>query len=322
MMRAFGLFTFGVAAALLAACGQQFDLPPQPDPQDATLNNTYNLAKVWNIPGPGAMASQGSWVYVIEEEARVHAYFTGQQRAIQPNFIGEFEGLVRPVQIAVAERESIFVYVADAGDMTVKRYHFTGGAPRASFQDPAWTEFSGLAADAFLNVYVADAGRNTIHKYTPDGELDKLISDLGSGRGFVDRPHGLYWNGRYLLVADTGKDWAQRLVDDATNLAAPGAAIGEEFELDGPAGISTDRGDENNIYVADTGSNRVFKFAANGTFVDSVYTATKIPLDVPVNAPRHLAVAGVFVFLADPENDRILGLELAGVPDSSTTGQP
>ena len=321
-LRHLPVLTAALALVVLAACGQEFNLPPQPDPQDVTLNNTYNLSKVWSIPSPTAMASQGSWVYVIEEEQRVHAYFTGQQRAIRPTFISEFQGLVRPVDIAVAERESIYVYVADAGDMTVKRYHFTGGAPRFTFTDPDWTEFSGLAADVFLNVYVSDAARNSVYKYSPTGERDRLLSDLGSGRGFVDHPHGLYWNGRYVLVADTGKDWAQRLVDSQTNTAAPGPAIGEDFELNAPEGISTDRGDQNNIYVADTGSGRVFKFTVDGTFVDSVYTATKIPLEVPVDAPRHLAVAGIFVFLSDQANDRILGLELAGVPDTTAAGQP
>ncbi|MEZ4651117.1 MAG: hypothetical protein R3E97_20475 [Candidatus Eisenbacteria bacterium] len=307
---------------LLAACGQQFDLPPQPPPQVPVVIDTYNLSKIWSVTSPSAMASQGSLIYVIKENQSVGAYFVNDQVADQADIVHDFQGLIRPVQIAVAQRESIYVYVADEGDMTVKRYHYTGGSPRSSFTDSRWNEFSGLTADAFLNVYVSDASRDTVFKYTPTGQPDMLISDEGSGRGFVNEPNGLYWNGEYVLCADTGKNWVQRLNDSVTNTAAPGPAIGEDFELDRPEGVSTDRGDTEHVYVADTGSGRVFKFTSEGTFVDSVYTPSKIPLASPVEDPKYLAVAGVFVFLADPPNDRILALELAGVPDSSAVGQP
>lgn len=307
---------------LLAACGQQFDLPPQPPPQVPVEIDTYNLAKIWSVEAPSAMASQGSLIYVIKGNQSIGAYFVNDQVANQASIVSDFEGLIRPVQIAVAQRESIYVYVADEGDMSIKRYHFTGGSPRASFTDSRWNEFSGLSADGFLNVYVSDATRDTVFKYTPTGQPDMLVSDEGFGRGFVNQPHGLYWNGEYLICADTGKDWVQRLNGSVTNTAAPGPAIGEDFDLDSPEGVSADRGDQEFVYVADTGSDRVFKFTAEGTFVDSVYTASKIPLASPVEDPKHLAVAGVLVFLADPPNDRILALELAGVPDTTAAGRP
>ena len=114
---------------LLAACGQQFDLPPQPPPQVPVEIDTYNLAKIWSVEAPSAMASQGSLIYVIKGNQSIGAYFVNDQVANQASIVSDFEGLIRPVQIAVAQRESIYVYVADEGDMSIKRYHFTGGSP-------------------------------------------------------------------------------------------------------------------------------------------------------------------------------------------------
>ncbi|MEZ4654743.1 MAG: hypothetical protein R3E12_14455 [Candidatus Eisenbacteria bacterium] len=44
------------------------------------------------------------------------------------------------MHVAIAKKDSTFVFVADAEDMTVKRYHFTGGAIRQTIQDSSWVE--------------------------------------------------------------------------------------------------------------------------------------------------------------------------------------
>ena len=297
------------------ACGQEFTLPPQPEPGRVPTAGTYNLDKVWTIPMPTDLTTQGSYLYVIEEESRIVAYLTQPAQPQNPFFIDPFEGLIRPVRLAVAKRDSTFLFVADAGDMTVKRYHFTGGAPRNVFADSLWNEFSGLAADNDLNVYVSDATRDTVFKYTSSGAPIRLISDEGNGTGFVREPNGLHWNGEHLIVADTDKNWVQRLLPDTTNIAAPGDPIGTDFPLSDPLDVSADRLAEF-IYVADTGSDRVLKFLKTGAFVDSVYSPLKAEteLEIPLVAPRYVAVEDSLVFVSDPENNRLIGLRLASGP--------
>lgn len=297
------------------ACGQEFSLPPQPDPGRIPTAGTYNLEKIWTLPGPTDVATQGSYLYVIEEESRVAAYLTQPIQPQNPFFVGEFEGLIRPVRLAVGKRDSTFLFVADAGDMRIKRYHFTGGQPRDSFTDTLWNQFSGLAADNFLNVYVSDATRDTVYKYTFDGHRIRLVSDEGNGTGFVRAPNGLHFNGEHLIVADTEKNWVQRLRPDTTNIAAPGQPIGADFPLNMPLDVSADRLAEF-IYVADTGSDRILKFLKTGGFVDSVYSPLKpeTELEIPLEAPRYVAAEDSLVFVSDPENNRLIGLRLASGP--------
>jgi hypothetical protein len=152
-----------------AACGQEFKLPPQPEPQRIPVPNEYFVERVWSVPHPTDLVSQGSFLYVIEDESRIRSYLVESLEIQEPSFIGEFEGLIHPVQLAVARRDSTFLFVADAGDTTIKRYHFTGGPPRFVFRDSTWTGFSGLAADNLLNVYVSSADGNTIYKYDAEG---------------------------------------------------------------------------------------------------------------------------------------------------------
>jgi len=306
-----------IAAACLGmfavACGQKFDLPPQPDPGRIPTPGAYNLEKSWDVDRPTDLVSQGSYLYVISGDSRVETFLTRSKTPIHPQFVGEFRGLVRPVAICVARRDSTFVFVADAGDTTVKRYHFTGGEPRHSFRDSIWRgDFTAIAADENLATYLSFADRDTILKYDESGHRERLISDRGTGVGFVIGPHGLHWNGRHLVVADTEKNWAQRLRGDTTNVAAPGDPIGANFSLFGPRDVTADRLGEF-VYVADSGRDRVLKFLATGSFVDSVYSPTKAEtqLEVPIRNPRYVAVEDSLVFVADPDGNRIVAFRLA-----------
>ncbi len=296
-----------------SSCGQDFNLPPQPDPGRTPTPGTYNVDKIWDLSGPSDLVSQGSYIYVIEQEARVIAYLTHAKTPIRAQFVGDFQGLVRPTAICLSRRDSTYIMIADQGDTTVKRYLFTGGAPRFAFRDSIWRDdFSAIASDGHLNVFLSFADRDSILAYDEDGKRTRLISDRGTGAGFVIQPHGLHWNGEHLLVADTGKSWVQRLRGDTTNVAAPGVPIGITTPLSGPLDVSADRLGEF-IYVADTGRDRVMKFLKTGAFVDSVYSPTKesTVLQIPIQGPRYLAVEDSLVFVADPDHNRVVAFRLA-----------
>jgi hypothetical protein len=301
-----------VALLLLIGCGQHFSLPPQPEPGRIPTPGSYNLDNVWSIPSPTDLVVRGSYLYVIEEQQRLEVYLRNQSTPRHPGFIDRFEGLVRPVQVCVAKRDSTFVFVADAGDMMVKRFYFRGGLPTFSFIDSSWVEFSGLAADNELNVYVSDAARDTIYKYDAMGNPVRLISDYGTGYGFVIDPHGLSYSDGAVWVADTGRNRVQRLRADSTNTAFDGEPIGTDFELDEPTDVVTDPAGDF-VFVNDVPNNHVLRFVANGGFRDTVYAHTKreTAIDPPLEAPRFVAADDSLVFLPDSTNDRILILRLA-----------
>ena len=195
--------------------------------------------------------------------------------------------------------------------MQIKRYYFRGGLPVHAFTDSAWVEMSGIAADEHLNVYVADAVRDTIYKYDEFGRRVRLIADHGTGQGFVMGPQGLAYRNSVLWVADSGKNWVQRLRPDSTNTAFDGQPIGLDIELGEPVDVAADPAGES-VFVTEAANHRVLRFQATGGFQDTVYAHTRreVQIDPPLNAPRYIAADDSLVFLPDPENDRIVILRL------------
>ncbi|MFH1143810.1 MAG: NHL repeat-containing protein [Candidatus Eisenbacteria bacterium] len=299
------------AVWMVCSCGERLDLPPQPTYQpEIPEPGTFNLRAVWSIERPGDLALSGIYLFVIEDHARVRAFFTTRLSPSPPAWVSSYQDLIAPVQVAVCKRDSLFVVVADSGDMRCKIFSYLGGAPLYSFTDSLWVEFSGLATDGNLNIYVADAARDTIQSYDRWGRRLRVVSDYGTGSGYVIDPHGLAHDGHMLIVADTGKNWVQRLRPDTTNIPAIAEPIGrQEGLLLSPLDVASDSRGEF-IYVADTGQDRVLKFQTTGGFQDTVYSHRKISLEEPILAPRFVCGEDSLVFVSDPDNDRIVLLEL------------
>jgi hypothetical protein len=314
------------AGLLLGGCGQEFTLPPQPPPGRTPEPGTYNLWSTWPLPHPTDLAVYGLYVFVIEEHERVGAYYSARLYPQPVPLVSEYTGLDTPVQLALAKRDSLFVVVADSSDMQVKIYYWLGGEPLYSFRDSLWQQFDGLAADRHLNIFVSDAARDTVQAYDRWGRHLRVVSDYGTGYGFVIDPHGIAHNGEMLVVCDTGKNLVQRLEPDTSNvLALPGAIGAEEELLLAPQDVATDRYGEY-IYIADTGNHRVLKFLTTGAFQDTVYSQEKIVLDPPIVSPRYLTSEDAVqyydeeigawvdfktVYVSDPEQDRVVLLKLA-----------
>ncbi len=300
--------------AALCGCGQKFELPPQPNPGRIPTPGTYNLDKVWHVPAPTDMVLRGSYIYVIEENQRVSVYLSHQKEARPPGFVGTFEGLIRPVQICTAKKDTTYVFVADAGDMQVKRYYFLGGHPRFSFIDSTWVEFSGLAADTDLNVYVSDAARDRVDKYDADGQWVRNITSYGTGQGYVIDPQGITYTKGVLWVSSVGpeRNWVQRLRPDTTHIAFEGRPIGFDIELSKPSDVATNLSGES-VFIPETGKNRVMRFQATGGFQDTVYAPTKREtlIDPPLVAPRYVTADDSLVFVADSANSRVVVLRLS-----------
>jgi sugar lactone lactonase YvrE len=142
----------------------------------------------------------------------------------------------------------------------------TGGA--AQFNQP-----QGVAVDAHGVVYVADTQNNRIRKVTAAGEVTTLA---GSGKaGWADdagtaavlnQPDGLTVDAQgNVFVADTSNDRIRKVTAAGvvTTLAGNGGGggngdgAGTAASFNKPQGIAVDS--QGNLYVADTGSNRIRK---------------------------------------------------------------
>ncbi|MDQ5838669.1 MAG: hypothetical protein M3379_17970, partial [Acidobacteriota bacterium] len=156
------------------------------------------------------------------------------------------------------------VYATDGGESNSIRKL----TPEGQVSTVAGGEFdtpSGLALDGAGNLYVADTGRNRVRKVSKEGVVTTL-----AGEGEFDAPVGVAVDkDGNVYVADTYKDRVQVITKDGqvrtlAGAGRPGLADGGAAEalFDTPCALAvTDAGE---VYVADTGNNRLRKITKDG----------------------------------------------------------
>jgi sugar lactone lactonase YvrE len=174
-----------------------------------------------------------------------------------------------------------------------------------------------VSFDAAGTMYVADTFNNCIDAFTISGAtVTKLWSNGGikcggTGTGPFFKPWGVVYDsiGSRLLVADTNNN---RIVSlnaatgaiDAVLISTKGAAAGDVIK---PAGLTVDS--TGNIWVADTGNNRVEKFTSAGVFANEMVGSYGCCFNAgnnQLNAPQGLAFdAAGLLYVADANNNRI-----------------
>ncbi|HEX7314102.1 MAG TPA: hypothetical protein VF297_09270 [Pyrinomonadaceae bacterium] len=156
------------------------------------------------------------------------------------------------------------VYVADAGESNSIRKV----TPEGQVSTLAHGEFdtpSGVALDGDGNLYVADTGRNRVRKITKEGAVTTLAGE-GEFNGpvgvAVDKDGNVYvadtYHDRVIVI---NKDGQLRTIAGA---GGPGYADGGALEalLDTPCAVAVDK--DGNVYVADTGNDRLRKITKDG----------------------------------------------------------
>jgi sugar lactone lactonase YvrE len=192
-----------------------------------------------------------------------------------------------PYGVAVMRDGS--VYVADAGESNrIRKVTPTGevltlAGGREGFADgagegAAFNTPSGLALDAEGNLYVADTGNNRVRRVTPEGVVTTLAGDGAPGfrdgaaaQAQFDAPIGVAVDkDGAVYVADTYNDRVRVITKDGqvktlAGLGTPGHADGGALDaalFDTPCALAVGEGGE--VYVADTGNNRLRKITKDG----------------------------------------------------------
>ncbi|HEY9407902.1 MAG TPA: PQQ-dependent sugar dehydrogenase [Nitrososphaera sp.] len=164
------------------------------------------------------------------------------------------------------------VYVVDKDNDRIQKFSangsFIGELGRHGVQNGTFKNPEGIALDQQSNIYVVDTGNNRIEKF----------SSNFSGNFSANSPNGTY-------LAEWGK-----------------YGVEPDSRFNAPEGIAVDR--KGNVYVVDTGNNRIQKFSANGIFLGKFGSFGTN--DASFDAPEGIAVDQLGnVYVVDTGNNRI-----------------
>jgi sugar lactone lactonase YvrE len=113
----------------------------------------------------------------------------------------------------------------------------------------------GVATDAAGNVYVADTDHNRIQKFDSSGNFQRAWGEDVASAGPGDTPAPDDFE-----ICVAGVDTCKI----GTNGTPVGTPVAQGGEMNQPNGVATDAA--GNVYVADTGHNRIQKFDSSGNF--------------------------------------------------------
>jgi tripartite motif-containing protein 71 len=216
-------------------------------------------------------------------------------------------------------------YVADTANDRVEEFGLTGTYLRtigasARASAGAFVAPRGVAVDPTGKVYVTDTDDNRIEYFGPGGGafLGAWSATGGYKHGF-DEPSALAFDPHGpVYVADTAFARLDKLWGEGeylSELAGPSDLGGAGLDDVRSVAVSPQTGD---VYVADTGHNRILLYAPNGSVLAKVGTAggDGEPGSAPgeFRGPQAVAVSPVTgdVFVADAGNNRIVALSPGG----------
>ena len=204
-----------------------------------------------------------------------------------------------------------------------------GPTGNLSLGDGQFNKPSGVAVDS-QHVFVVDHNNQT-QKFDYDGNFIQRWGSSGTADGQFKTPEGIAVdrNSSNVYVADSGNHRIQKFNKVGQHLATWGsfceiATAKECIDPDGPSGnlslgdgqfnypqgIAINGNASNNIYVADSGNNRIQKFDNSGAFIKrwgSVGSGTS-----EFRRPADLAVDSGIVYVVDAENNRIQEFDTNG----------
>jgi sugar lactone lactonase YvrE len=195
---------------------------------------------------------------------------------------------------------------------------------------------SGVAVDTSGNVYIADSANNRVRKVA-NGTMTTLAGTGVSGYGGDNGPavNALLANPKFVAVDSSGNVYVSDLFNGRVRMISPSGTIttfagigaagyggdgaaATSAQLYNPAGLAVDA--SGNLYIADSGNNRIRKVSPGGTITTFAGTGTNgysgdggPATSAALNDPQGVALDSAGnVYIADYANSRIRKVSLNG----------
>jgi sugar lactone lactonase YvrE len=250
----------------------------------------------------------------------------------------------------IAVDTSSNLFVADTGNNTIRKIDQNGQVTTLAGTAQVWGRLDGTGAAASFSspaavglaasgdVYVADAGNNMIRKVTAAGVVTTFA---GSARGYGNTD-GMGWSARFyypsgialdssgtVYVADTANGMVRRITPaglvTTLTTADAGGSPQSALSLAYPAGVALDAA--GNIYVSETGDNRIRRISPDNIATDLAGTGTIGANDGRSDAARFHCPHGLAadaegnVYVADSENNAVRKIDGGGVVSTLAGGK-
>lgn len=253
-------------------------------------------------------------VYVLEQEPARILRFDENMQILDRWGEGEF---LAPVSVGLSIGN--IVYLADSGRNVIERYH-----PDGAFEESwggQWTvegEFdrpAGLAIGSQGHLYLADSFQNRAHRYDQNGGWLGSFGSEGDAEGRFRGMAGVAAStDTTVYFADPGNNRVQRFGATGSSPSAFGGAGSGDGQFSRPAGLAvapTGAEGAPEIFVADSGNNRVQRFDRAGAFI-SAWSRTGSDTGGFDNPTDVFVAPDASLWVSDSGNDRLQAFDLSG----------
>lgn len=214
----------------------------------------------------------------------------------------------------VADTENNRVEEFSSGGTFVRQFG-TVGTGNGQFKKP-----KGITLDGEGNVWVVDSGNNRVEEFSKTGTYMSQFGQEGLGvfeGAYFRSPTGIAYSPKtsLLYVADTGNNMVRSFSLHGEYQFKFGSSTGEAGSGNGrftkPEGLAIDT--SGNVWVADTGNNRVQEFEEWGGYLKQFGSAGSG--EEYLHEPKGIAVdsEGNVLVADDNEHSRVLAYTSAGV---------
>ncbi len=193
----------------------------------------------------------------------------------------------------------------------------------------------GICIDESNNIYFGDQSSSIVRKGSPSGRsitflgrsgvIGDTVSTNGTGIQFAGTTHlGLAINkSKFMYIADTGNHKIKKVFPEGKSIVFAGHGtgmangVGSAALFASPQDCCVDNSE--NVYVADTGNNRIRKIDSSGKVTVLAGQASSGSTDAQgtlakFNSPRRIAMdpSGYFMYVLDHGNSAIRRVDIDG----------